>query len=114
MAYTLSIRDDPTARTLCLTVWEMSVLRDRMIAVGAAHVEFPPPASSQTLDRRCPSGLRGIPAYKLSDPCGWLVRPDEIREALSLIEDDDGTNDLWTRWIDFLSYAEAAGGFKVG
>ena len=114
-AYTLRHRDPASADgELQLTVWEMSVLRDEMLSSGAAHASFPP-AQLLSLTARCPSGLKGIPAYKLAGPDGWLVRPDEIAEALRVLRTGaQPQNSLWHRWVDFLKAARRRGGFTVG
>lgn len=91
----------------------MSQIRDRMLLTGAAHATFPSDPSPP-LDARCPSGSRGVPAYKLAEPLGWLVRCDEIEEALPLLEDTCSASDeLWMCWLAFLNHALDRGGFRV-
>lgn len=109
-AYTLSPADGRLA-SLHLTVWQMSQIRDRMLTARAAHAMYPP--DDPCLAGRCPSGLPGIPAYKLASPDGWLVRPDEIAGALeSLDPPTTGDNELWRRWHGFIDRCRDTG-FKV-
>lgn len=115
MAYTLAIVDGSRPNSLELTIWEMSVVRDRMIASNASHTTPPPRATARRLGERCSSGLRGIPAYKLAEPCDWVVRPDEISEALSIlaVHQDEQNDPNWKIWVDFLVESGRHGGFVV-
>jgi hypothetical protein len=126
VAYVLRCRE--VGEELSLTLWEMSQVRDKMMLLGAAHATHPtqpPPA----LTARCPSGLEGIPAYKLAGLDGWFVRCDEIAEALTLLAGAPSERqldreiaqlgtawpdpELWRRWIGFLRHAVASSGFDV-
>lgn len=118
MGYNLRIASpgrDSERPFLSLSVWEMSKIRDRMLEAGAAHCASPPDGPFE-LSARCLDGTPGIPAYKLAMIDGWLVRQDEVREALSILDWggtwglDDGT---WKGWIDFLQDAASGGGFFV-
>jgi hypothetical protein len=100
--------------TLHLSVWQMSLIRDRMLECGAAYDVNPTRKAhdSPCTDRRG----TGIPAYKVSMIDGWLVTPEEAGQALDIIgrsgaeEVDDAD---WKRWLDFLRDARRLGGFWV-
>lgn len=98
-----------------MSVWDMSRVRDRMLRSGAVFCA-PPPTDWSDLSARHDGPEPGIPAYKLSMIDGFVVRPDEIREALRIIaQNDDGPDDEgpWKSWIDFLRLALEWGGFLV-
>lgn len=119
MGYQLTLRTPrPGAlpdSVLRMSVWEMSQVRDRMLMCGAAFCASPP-ADLFDLEARHDGRESGIPAYKLSMIDGFLVRPDEISEALRIIgrtDDDQVDGDVWKSWIDFLRLALESGGFLV-
>lgn len=120
MGYDLSIRRARRAtahdRTLHLSVWEMSKIRDRMLSCGAAFCT-PPPADTAALAKRYSGAERGIPAYKLSMIDDVVVHASEIRQALAHMASeadlDDAVDPLWKRWVDFLERAAEAGGFSL-
>jgi hypothetical protein len=116
MGYDLRIaepQDRPDAAGLHLSVWQMSVVRDRMLECGAAYDANPTDMARTRAraDRRRP----GIPAYKISMIDGWLVTAREVSEALAIIRSRlDGLDDpTWKQWVDFLTDALGAGGFWV-
>ncbi len=114
-AYTLRCNNSSTTDDrLDLTVWEMSVIRDAMLTSSAAHPTFPSKGLFEPT-ARCQSGQQGIPAYKLAEPAGWLVRTDEIAEALAILRNitDQPKHHLWKRWLRFLVLAQRRGGFTV-
>lgn len=119
MGYELTLRRRRVAAesdaVLHLSVWEMSTIRDRMLRCGAAFCAEPPNDLTD-LTRRHAGIERGIPAYKLAMIDGFVVRPDEIREALRVIASDKAgatEDDTWKVWIDFLKLALDSGGFRV-
>lgn len=117
MGYELTIRKSGARISdtkLHLSVWEMSLIRDQMLACGAAFCADPPDRGTG-LARRHPGIDRGIPAYKLAMIDGFLVRPDEIREALSAVRLSTLSVEdrLWKIWLDFLELASVHGGFTV-
>lgn len=80
-----------------------------------------------------PPGGRGIPAHKLASNDGWIVTPEEIRQALSVYGDiraahgaaherilfkmleseDPGWVKLWDEWIEWITEARKYEGFRV-
>jgi|GEM_PF-5565316 hypothetical protein len=117
MGYDLTIRKrgaQISDTKLHLSVWEMSLIRDQMLACGAAFCADPPDRGAGLPPRRS-SVHAGIPAYKLAMIDGFSVRPAEIREALNAIELSTLSIDdrLWKKWLDFLELASAHGGFIV-
>lgn len=119
MGYILQIRcprSDSDRSVLRVSVWDMSKIRDQMLALGAAFC-VPPPHPPFDFKARCEATSPGIPAYKLSMIDGWWVHEDEIVEALGIIEcrgssaSEDDPN--WKIWIDFLRDAATSGGFLV-
>lgn len=101
----------------------MKPMRDAMEKRGMAHW-WGPSMAVATVDFRA-VGHAGIPLAKLSSNDGWLVHPEEIREALEadlklapVIQGDLGDPDRWDlerwrQWITFLRGAADNGGFKV-
>lgn len=118
MGYDLTIKGYRRAggdKTLHLSVWEMSTIRDRMFSCGAVFWADPP-TNGVDLARRHPGNNKGIPAYKLAMIDGFLVRPDEIKGALEaisrgLLPPIEGP--LWKTWLGFLELASTCGGFTV-
>lgn len=120
MGYDLTIRHRGRRaaagdQLLHLSVWEMSRIRDRMLATGAAFCVTPP--ADGALAERYRGHERGIPAYKLSMIDDVVVHRSEIRQALTLLAaapaNTDEADPLWKTWIDFLERAAEAGGFTV-
>jgi hypothetical protein len=101
---------------LHLSVWDMSRIRDRMFACGAAHCAGPPSPPGAMRTKQV-SRREGIPAYKLAMIDGFVVGPKEISQALCLIDawppSDDEGDELWKSWLDFLRLAVDCGGFIV-
>lgn len=84
--------------------------------LGAAFCASPP-VGPFDLSARHEDGEIGIPAYKISMIDGWIVRSDEITEALAVIEadkkQDRDPDPDWKRWVDFLRDAARGQGFLV-
>lgn len=117
MGYDLRIaepRDGKGEEGLHLSVWQMSMIRDRMLDCAAAYDVLPDrtPQDPPCTDYRG----SGIPAYKVSMIDGWLVTAEEARQALIAISQsgaDRWDDPDWKRWLDYLRDAEQLGGFWV-
>ena len=118
--------DDDTESYFRIGIGSMSPLHKVMRDRGMGHNERPdksvydPDYAEFRLE-----GTKGIPLVKLGSNDGWLVHPEEIREALEadlkhtpVIQGDLGDPDRWDTerwesWVTFLRGALTHGGFKV-
>lgn len=105
--------------------FSMPALRDAMETRGMGHWLRPSDLLNTGDTAFRVPGARGVPLTKLSSNDGWLVLPEEIREALvandALPAATDGDfkegggwdAERWEAWIAFLRGAAEHEGFKV-
>lgn len=103
--------------------FSMGPLRKIMRERGMGHDMRPAFLVYASTDFRT-EGHKGIPLTKLSSNDGWLVHPEEIKQALladilaPVITEDELGGESWDRerwesWLAFMRGAADHGGFKV-
>jgi hypothetical protein len=78
------------------------------------------PAYDAAAKARRPSGLSGIPVFKLRSNDGWLVTAREVEEALAhydalspSVRNRYEAVESWRDWLDWLRVTRHHGGFTV-
>lgn len=117
--------DDDTKSYFRIGMGSMGPLHEVMVQRGMGHYERPDKSiyDEDYVEFRL-EGTKGIPLMKLRSNDGWLVHPEEIREALVIndeqlpVVDSDFSEDSWDAerwesWLMFLRGAAEHGGFKV-
>lgn len=114
--------EDAAGNYFRTSIRSMGPLRDFMEQRGMGHWEGPALGEGGT-DYRV-EGAKGIPLGKLCSNDGWLVHPEEIREALAVNDalpapadadfgDEAWDAGRWESWLKFLRGAAEHGGFEV-